>query len=416
MAVPAVKERLEQIVDQAQTRLDLETAQNPALRRAIGIVEAHLRRTGRVCYGGQAINAQLPRALQFYDPETSLPDYDFFTPEGKADIDDLVAALKAAGYTEISKRIGIHEGTTKIYVNYTAIADITQMPAELYNLIAKNSVSVNGIHYADPIFLQMMMYLELSRPRGEVTRWTKVYDRLRLFQKAHPIGKCRDFKIVESPEAREVRPRLVAYMVKEHRAFMGADIHTLYEGHGKTRSAKGRMTFLVKGSAPIVFLSPDAEADGNHLSDHLAVRTVSIPGLNNILPPMVALYKGDDLVGLIVQQEACHSIVNLPLTKQRILKVASLDTLLTFLLGLYYREDSLLMSKEAVLCWAKNYIRLVEKFRLRPTADFPAFSIECVGYQTSFASLLRAKAARIEAERQRVSSGKRATRRKTIKD
>ena len=60
MATPQIKERLEQIVDQAQTRLDLETAQNPALRRAISIVEAHLRRTGRVCYGGQAINAQLP--------------------------------------------------------------------------------------------------------------------------------------------------------------------------------------------------------------------------------------------------------------------------------------------------------------------------------------------------------------------
>ncbi len=414
MAIPAVKERLEQIVDQAQTRLDLETAQNPALRRAIGIVEAHLRRTGRVCYGGQAINAQLPKNLQFYDSETSLPDYDFFTPDGKQDIEDLVAALKSAGYTEISKRIGIHEGTTKIYVNYTAIADITQMPVELYNLIAKNSVSVNGIHYADPVFLQMMMYLELSRPRGEVGRWTKVYDRLRLFQKAHPIGKCREFKIEESAEAREVRPRLVAYMVKEHRAFMGADIHTLYQGGKKTRSAKARMTFLIKGSAPIVFLSPDAEADGSHLSEQLAVRTVSIPGLNNILPPMVALYKDDSLVGLLVQQEACHSIVNLPLTKQRILKVASLDTLLTFLLGLYYREDSLLMSKEAILCWAKTYIRIVEKLRARPTENFPAFSIECVGYQTSFASLLRAKAARIEADRQRVSSGRRVTR-KTIK-
>jgi hypothetical protein len=179
------------------------------------------------------------------------------------------------------------------------------------------------------------------------------------------------------------------------------------------------MTFLLKGAAPIVFLSPDAEADGAHLSEHLAVRTRSIPGLNNILPPMVALYKGDELVGLIVQQEACHSIVNLPLTKQRILKVASLDTMLTFLLGLYYREDSLLMSKEAVLCWAKEYIKIVERIRARPTENFPAFAIECAGYQTSFASLLRAKAARIEADRQRISSGKRAvvatTKRATLK-
>ena len=73
-------EDLEKIVDQAQERLDLETAQNPALQKAIQIVETFLRRRGRVCYGGQAINAHLPEKDKFYDPNVSLPDYDFFTP------------------------------------------------------------------------------------------------------------------------------------------------------------------------------------------------------------------------------------------------------------------------------------------------------------------------------------------------
>ena len=40
--------------------------------------------------------------------------------------------------------------------------------------------------------------------------------------------------------------------------------------------------------------------------------------------------------------------------------------------------------------------------------------MECTGYQTTFASLLRAKAARIEADRQKVSSGVRVTRRKVV--
>ena len=104
----------------------------------------------------------------------------------------------------------------------------------------------------------------------------------------------------------------------------------------------------------------------------------------------------------------------LPLTKHRQLRVASIDTLLTFLISLYYREDSLLMTKESLLCWIREYIDISDRYRNHPTKLFPAFSLECTGYQTTFASLLRAKAARIEADRQKVSSGVRVTRRKVV--
>ncbi len=36
---------------------------------------------------------------------------------------------------------------------------------------------VNGIRYAPPNFLRMNMYLELSRPAGDVSRWEKVFKR-----------------------------------------------------------------------------------------------------------------------------------------------------------------------------------------------------------------------------------------------
>jgi len=157
--------RLKQAVRQAQIRQDLDTARNPDLQRAIKIVEEFLRKSKRVCYGGQAINVQLPFKDQFYNLETSLPDYDFFTPDDKSDIDSLIEHLKEAGFKEISKKVGIHDGTTKIYVNYTAIADITKIDGDFYDQIEKRSIIIEGIHYADPIFLRMMMFLELSRPR-----------------------------------------------------------------------------------------------------------------------------------------------------------------------------------------------------------------------------------------------------------
>ena len=184
---------------------------------------------------------------------------------------------------------------------------------------------------------------------------------------------------------------------------MGADVHVLY----RTMKTTSRVRFLLQGNAPVVFLSPDAEMDADMLVEETRAKKVPIPGYQNIIPAMVALYHDDDLVGVIVQEEACHSIINLPLTKHRQIRVASLETVLTFLIGLYYRDDSLLMTQEALLCWLKQYIDLSDRYKSKPTKLIPAFSIECSGYQTTFASLLRAKGARIEAARQAISSGKR---------
>jgi hypothetical protein len=56
----------------------------------------------------------------------------------------------------------------------------------------------------------------------------------------------------------------------------------------------------------------------------------------------------------------------------------------------------------------QQYVNFSTRYRNHPSKIIPAFSIECSGYQTTFASLLRAKGARIEAERQRIGSGARA--------
>ena len=416
MSSEHIKKRLEEVIDQAQVRIDLDSAQNPELRRAIQIVEVFLQKTGRVCYGGQAINVQLDQKDQFYDSNKALPDYDFFSPEADKDTNDLIDILKKSGYNEISKRIGIHDGTLKIYVNYTAIADISQMIPEFYETVYKKSVVVNGIHYADPLFLRMLMFLELSRPRGQVERWEKVYERLTLLDNAHPLLKCKNNHphVEINKEAERVRPTIVRYMIKNRRIFMGADIHKIYRLSGEGVSAKSRSHFLVRGNTPIVFFSPNAEVDSHTLSKMINSTSEQVLGYQNILPAMVILKIRDSVVAVIVQEEACHSILTLPLTKDRYLRMASLDTLLTFLIGLYYRHNSLLMTQESLLCWIRQYIDLSNRYKARPTKLFPAFSIECSGYETSFASLLRAKAVRIQAEKQRVSSGKKTRARRLV--
>ena len=116
---------IKQASELAQSKIDYNSAHDDNIIRAIDVVEDFLRKTHRLCYGGQAINAHLPAKYKFYDPEFSIPDYDFFTPNHKTDIASLVKDLKKAGFTEISVREGMHDGTIKIYVDYIPIADMT---------------------------------------------------------------------------------------------------------------------------------------------------------------------------------------------------------------------------------------------------------------------------------------------------
>jgi hypothetical protein len=166
----------------------------------------------------------------------------------------------------------------------------------------------------------------------------------------------------------------------------------------------------------MVFMSPDADIDADYLGDELRARKEQIIGFQGTLPAMVALYQGDMMICLIVQEEACHSNIEIELTKGRILRMASLDTILTFLIGLYYRDEPILMAVDSLLCWLYHYTKLLAKFRTHPTKTVPSFPLECSGYQTTFASLLRAKGARIEAARQRIGSGARKIGTYTVKN
>jgi len=397
------KERLKEVIDKAKLRIDIDIAQNPELQRAIHIVEAFLHRTQRMCYGGQAINAHLPQHEKFYNSQRSLPDYDFFTPEAQEDTEEIIEDLKKNGYTEISKRIGIHDGTIKIYVNYMPIADITQMIPEFYNTIHKQSMVVDGIRYVDPLFLRMLMYLELSRPRGQVERWEKVYERLLILHRNYPLKACKFSQSVGNFVAKQARPAMIRYILDNKLPYMGIDLHKIYMKPGPI---KRRMSDLLKDSSPVICFSPNAMEDASKLAEITSTVTREYLGFQNILPAMIALYRNDVIAGIVVQEEACHSIIQFPVTRSSTLYLSSLDTAITFFIGLYYRDDIDYMPKHSLLCAIKHLIDLSNRYRVKPTKLFPDFSIECDGYQTSFASLLRAKAARIQAERQRVSSGR----------
>jgi Poly(A) polymerase catalytic subunit len=434
-------EKVAEIAATAKSQIDYERAHDPKIRRAIQIVEKFLRKTRRICYGGQALNAHLPVAYQFYDPETSVPDYDFFTPDQDKDLVELVKALQAAGFTDISARLGIHEGTIKVYADYFPIADITQMDPALYSLLSSRAYVHNKISYLDADTLRMLVYLELSRPKGEVDRWEKVYQRLLLLDNFVPLGRATaaavpsrrttsgKVKGIKSQLNRIERETLMKYITQNHRVFAGADLVSFFDrslkmpsSSSQSRKKSQATTRLAIGHHyPIVLFVKDIKKEGELLKDILqdAVVSGTKPGIpikpvradlygavnGDMLPEMVILYKGGKAACLLIQESACHSYYNFVLATGENLRIASVDTLVTLFFALGIRgmgakaagdEAGFLGAFESL---ARQLVRITRQTRQDPGKfPFPFLALECEGEQPSFESLVKEKAGRMRRE------------------
>lgn len=412
------KEILAAAAAEADHKLDYDAAHNEEILLAVEVVEKFLREKGRVCYGGQAINTHLPSKYKFYDPETTIPDYDFFTPNAKTDLDLLVKMFKREGFTEIGVRPGIHEGTTKVYVNYIAVADCTEMNPLFYTMISRKAIKQNGISYMDPDTLRMMMYLELSRPRGQVERWEKVFERLMLLNAYVPVKSCA--KSVKgrlrktahiSPDMRE---RFVQHIVTERRVMCGADVIEYYKrrlgGRGK------QLSWLLTGNSPVLFYSPDPETDIKSLySKFKAELTFKKYAAEAEFFPLVYLGFTDLKRGpvlAIIQETACHAYNTVTLDDGRRMFVASFDTLITLYLSLTFRKSLQDLFARPILCLVDQLIHLQMRYRSSKDAPFPFISIECSGHQKSFQSLLREKVERLKRVRTRARTRTRSQSRK----
>lgn len=395
------KEILAAAAKEAERKIDFAKAHNEDILLAIDVVEKFLRKKHRICYGGQAMNMHLPAAHKFYDPETSLPDYDFLTPDGKGDVTLLKRMLYAEGFTEVSDRQGMHEGTTKIYVNYIAVADITEINPVFFNIIAKRSVKSDGITYMDADTLRMMMYLELSRPMGEVARWEKVFERLLLLNTYAKPRLCRkprqktlsyaNYKGV----APKIRQKILTFCIEELRVLAGADVLDYYKYRLRHPI---HITWLFKARGPVILYSPAPEEDIKKLHSRTtgALTFKKYTAEAEFFPLVYIGYTGAAPAIAIIQETACHAYNTISLKDGRTIRIASLDTLITLYLSFLFRSSLQDLFLKPIGCMVEQMIQLQNLYRARKNAPFPFISIECSGHQKTFASLLREKISRIQ--------------------
>lgn len=401
----AVLGKLTSVIEEASDIRDRKDVQDPALHRALQIVEEFLRTTNCICYGGMAINAHLPEPVKFYDFEKVLPDYDFFTPTPEQHIEKLVGMLSQESFDSVAVREGMHEGTHKVFVNYHGVADITYMPPWMFRSLSHRTITDNGIHYADAEFLRMNMYLELSRPLGEVERWDKVYKRLVLLNRFSPpdIQNChRDKTSIRIPIA--VHQKILEYVIQHDLIFLGADLEKLYLKPGEERAKA-----LYTSRNPVIVFSPNLTFHVEQLKKLLVplveehIDMFQIQRQGDLIPGAMGLSVGGNIYFLAIEQQFCHSFNTIPYKKEfgkRLLRIASLDTAIyMFYLLSFVREFKGLVPYNTP-CFAKRLVEISIATRDRnKSGKFPLFPLTCEGHQPTKASLIRAKVERVRRAR-----------------
>uniref|UniRef100_A0A6C0I6L1 Poly(A) polymerase catalytic subunit domain-containing protein n=1 Tax=viral metagenome TaxID=1070528 RepID=A0A6C0I6L1_9ZZZZ len=384
-------------VDKAEERQGRKSANSPEIKQIITIVENFIRQKKLICYGGTAINNILPKQDQFYNKDIEIPDYDFYSADALNDAKELTDIYVKEGFVEVEAKSGQHFGTFKVFVNFIPVADITLLPKELFNAIKKESIKIYGILYAPANLLRMGMYLELSRPAGDVSRWEKVLKRLTLLNKHYPLNASQcthiDFqrKMGDDEHVDKIYDNVQQTLVDQGVVFFGGYALSIYSQHMPQHFRRQLLKipdFDVLSEEPTV----TAHIIKERLND-IDVKNVKIikrPSIGEIIAPHYEIRVGKDTVAFIYEPLACHSY-NIIKESGYDVKVATIDTMLSFYLAFLYANRPY-YDKNRILCMSKYLFEVQEKNRLAQKGVLRRFSINCMGHQETIEEMRAEKA------------------------
>lgn len=389
---------LRNAVDKAEDIKGYDEANSVEIKKMIHIVETFIKDEKLICYGGTAINNILPKNDQFYDMNKEIPDYDFFSSNALNDAKKLANIYAKEGYTEIEAKAGQHYGTYKVFVNFTPIADITQVNSKLFHTLFRESIITKGIRYLPPNMLRMSMYLELSRPAGDISRWEKVLKRLTLLNNNYPLKAYNcDYNFfsrkIESPsiDTKKIFYTAKNYLINNQCVFFGGFANSIflsYMNKSAQRSIQEHPDFDV--------LSTDAKETANGLKNILNdnnIKNVSIlehKNVDEIVPIHYQIKIGRDTIAFIYNTIACYSYNNVVVENSKI-RIATIDTMLSLYLSFIYTKRSY-YDTNRILCMANFLFKIQQKNRLKQKGPLKRFTINCYGTQPTKQSLRREKA------------------------
>jgi hypothetical protein len=384
-------------VDKAEEKQGRKVANSPEIKHIIGIVENFLRKKQLICYGGTAINNILPKQDQFYNKDVEIPDYDFYSANALNDAKELVDVYVENGFQEVEAKSGQHHGTYKVFVNFIPVADITSIPKELFNAIKRESIKVAGILYSPSNLLRMNMYLELSRPAGDTSRWEKVLKRLTLLNKNYPLSakQCATVEfqrqMADSEKADNIYENVQHTLIDQGVVFFGGYALSMYSQY-----MPKHLRHKLQKIPDFDVLSEEPMLTAQIVKERLAdinvkdVKIIKRPGVGEVIAPHYEIKVGKDTIAFIYEPLACHSF-NIVKDGGYDVKIATIDTMLSFWLAFLYTNRPY-YDKDRILCMSKYLFDVQEKNRLAQKGLLRRFSINCMGHQETVEEMRAEKA------------------------
>lgn len=327
-------------------------------------IEQFIRDKKLIGYGGTAIHHALPKEVQFYQ-STDIPDYDFFSTHAIEDIQELADQLSVS-FPNIEVKPAMFQGTYKLFVNYLPLVDMTQIEDELYHNLWVSSFSRDQIHYVPYNYLRMSIYQELSRPLGDVSRWTKIFQRLELLNTHQPflIRKCdvTPLRPVPNPRVKEIASRLKSYvMLGDYAMYYWQELFP--------------QEYRYPQQDTLFILSKTIQEIGSLLNDYQLTYTF----YHNKLTQVYEVYVDDYPLLYVILTDSC---MNYNAYKQR--NIASYDTTLSLYFALSFMDIKHL-SKARLL----SYCYLLFQIKDQEHPLMRRFSLPCYGDQLTMEEIRR---------------------------
>lgn len=405
---------LRNAVDKIEANIGMKKIQNPEISAIIKIVEDFIQKKKRICYGGTAINNILPEKERFYNKDIELPDYDFFSPNPLKDAKQLADIYYKKGYTEVVAKAGVHTGTFKVFVNYLPIADITYIVPELYSNLLKKSVNIAGIRYCPPNYLRMLMYLELSRPLGDVSRWEKVLKRLTILNRNYPLtaSNCditaiqrifeRGYKttgnsagFIDDDTQFQNLEEKIFLITRETLSTLGCIFFGAFANRLYLKNTKELKRKPIPKIPDFDVLSENPQKTATILKERLIqsniknITIVTRDGVGDIIAPHYEVKTNNETIVFIYEPLSCHSY-NIHKIGGNSFNIATLDTMLSFYLAFMFTNRPYYNEKR-ILCMSKYLFDVQEKNKLEQKGLLKRFTMNCYGDEHTIENIRRKK-------------------------
>jgi hypothetical protein len=375
-------------VDEIEKQEGKKLVHSPTISAVIQTVEKFIKQNKCIIYGGTAINNILPAKDQFYDYDYELPDYDFFTTEPMKLAKSLADVFAKKGL-DVEAKAGVHHGTFKVFVDQLAVADLTYLHPELYKMLTKSVIVKKGLMYAPANFLRQSMFLELSRPLGDVSRWEKVLKRLNALNKNYPLvhKHCKVQRNMSSRRHEDELFRTIKqYFIKENVVFIGGYANALYTTQTRTPQLENLPDFDVLVNDPKETANDLIKVLKKHgynatVKEHEAI--------GELVSTHYSVSVDDDYVAFLYKPVACHSYNEIK-DGNRMIKVGTIDTLLSYYLAFMY-ADREYYDENRLLCLSSTLFRVQQENRLAQKGLLKRFGIKCYGVQTTLKSIREEK-------------------------